>query len=316
MQAPRLVEECTMPTVMTVTGPIPAERLGLTLMHEHLFLDLTRDMWTNNNFLNDPDLTAVELQRFKDAGGMTLVDQTNRGLGQDPLAVKAMAERTGLNIILGCGWYREPYYEPYLYRWKTDQIAEQMVRDVTVGIDDTGVRAGIIGEIGAHATWISPAEERILRAAARAQKQTGVMLTLHATRAPLGLDQLDILREEGVDPRRVVVGHAHSYPYHAYHVEIARRGAFLTFDRMGVTNEYERGRTIRQIRELLDAGYIQHLMLSQDVCYRSDLVAYGGVGYGFVPGELQGLLQQAGVSDEQLHQLLVENPRRALTGAE
>ena len=156
----------------------------------------------------------------------------------------------------------------------------------------------------------------MLRAAARAQRRTGVTLTLHSTRAPLGLDQLDILREEGVDPRRVVVGHAHSYPDHAYHAEVARRGAFLTFDRMGVTNEYERQRTIRLICELVEAGYIKHLMLSQDVCYKSDLVAYGGVGYGFVPGELTGMLRQAGLSDEQLHQILVANPRRALTGAD
>jgi phosphotriesterase-related protein len=225
-----------------------------------------------------------------------------------------MAERSGLNVVLGCGWYREPYYEPYLYRWKTDQIAEQMGRDIAEGIDDTGVRAGIIGEIGAHFTWISPVEERVLRAAARAQKKTGVTLTLHSTRAPLGLDQLDILREEGVDPRRVVVGHAHSYPYHEYHVEVARRGAFLTFDRMGITNEYERQRNIRLICEMLDDGLVRHVMLSQDVCYKSDLLAYGGTGYGFVPGEFAVLLRQAGVTDEQLHQMLVDNPRRALTG--
>lgn len=303
-----------MATVMTVTGPISADQLGLTLMHEHLFLDLTKDTWNNNNFLSDPDLTLQELQRYKDAGGVTLVDQTNRGLGQDPLAVKDVAERSGLNIILGSGWYREPYYEAYLYRWKTDQIAEQITRDVTEGIDDTGVRAGIIGEIGAHFTWISPVEERMLRAAARAQKKTGVTLTLHATRAPLGLDQLDILQEEGVDPRRVVVGHAHSYPHHAYHVEVARRGAFLTFDRMGITNEYERQRNVRLIHELLDAGFVKHVMLSQDVCYKSDLVAYGGLGYAFVPRGFADILREAGVTDEQLQQMLVDNPRRALTG--
>ncbi len=303
-----------MATVMTVTGPIEGQDLGLTLMHEHLFLDLTKDTWNNNNFLSDPDLTLQELQRYKDAGGITLVDQTNRGLGQDPLAVRDMAERSGLNIILGSGWYREPYYEPYLYRWKTDRIAEQIVRDVTEGIDDTGVRSGIIGEIGAHFTWISPVEERMLRAAGRAQKQTGVTLTLHATRAPLGLDQLDILQEEGVDPRRVVVGHAQSYPHHEYHVAVARRGAFLTFDRMGITNEYERQRNVRLIVALIDAGFVKHVMLSQDVCYKSDLIAYGGLGYGFVPTGFSDVLRAAGVTDEQVHQMLVENPRRALTG--
>ena len=305
-----------MATVMTVTGPISADQLGYTLMHEHLFLDLTKDTWTNNNFLSDPDLTSIELERYKQAGGVTLVDQTNRGLGQDPRAVRQMAERTGLNIILGCGWYREPYYDPYLYRWKTDQVAEQMIRDVTEGIDDTGVRAGIIGEIGAHFQWISPVEERVLRAAGRAQRRTGVTVTLHATRAPLGLDQLDILREEGVDPRRVVVGHAHSYPDHSYHAEIARRGGFLTFDRMGNTNEWERQRNVRLIRELLEAGHGKHVMLSQDVCYKSDLLAYGGLGYAFVPTGFSDILREAGVTDEQLHQMMVENPRRALTGEE
>src|SRR5690242_4429787 len=103
-------EDGTMATAMTVRGAIPAEELGLTLMHEHLFLDLTRDTWTNNNFLSDPDLTLQELQRFKDAGGVTIVDQTNRGLGQDPRVVRDMAERAGLNIILRSGWYRDPYY--------------------------------------------------------------------------------------------------------------------------------------------------------------------------------------------------------------
>jgi predicted metal-dependent phosphotriesterase family hydrolase len=303
-----------MATVMTVTGPISPDKLGITLMHEHLFCDLTKDTWDNNKFLTDPDLTLQELQRYKDVGGISLVDQTTRGLGQDPLAVKDMAERSGLNIILGAGWYREPYYEPYLYRWKTNQIADQIARDVTEGIDDTGVRAGIIGEIGAHFQWISPVEERVLRAAGRAQKRTGVLLTLHATRAPLGLDQLDILKEEGVDPKRVVVGHAMSYPYHEYHAEVARRGAFMTFDRMGITNGYERARNVRLIREILDAGFVKHLMLSQDVCYKSDLVAYGGMGYGFVPGGFSEILRKAGVTDEQLHQMIVENPRRALAG--
>lgn len=305
-----------METVMTVTGPVPAAKLGYTLMHEHLFLDMSPDYWDNNRFLRDPELTLQELERYKQAGGVSLVDQTNRGLGRDPLAVKEMAERTGLNIVLGSGWYREPYYEPYLHRWKTDQIAEQMIRDLTEGIDDTGVRAGIIGEIGAHNTFVSAVEERVLRAAARAQKKTGVLLTLHATRSPVGLDQLDILTEEGVDLRRVVVGHAQSYPHHGYHAEIVRRGASLTFDRMGVTIEFERQRNIRLIRQLLDAGHGDRVMLSQDVCLRSDLVAYGGLGYDFVPTGFSSAMREAGVSDEQIHQMMVENPRRALSGEE
>src|SRR4030088_2823368 len=286
-------------SVMTVSGPIAADRLGFTLIHEHLLLDLMRDAWIGNNILNDPELALIELQRYKQAGGVTLVDQTNPGLAPDPLAVKDLAERSGVQIILGCGWYRETYYEPYLYRWKTDQIADQMVTDINDGIDGTGVRAGIIGEIGAHATWISPAEERVLRAAGRAHRRTGLTITLHAIRAPLGLDQLDILREEGVDPRRVVVGHAHSFPEFEYHAAIARRGAFISFDRMGLANSYDLEKNLRLIRAVLDAGLIRNLVLSHDVCYRSDLATYGGSGYTYLSSHLPPLLREIGVGDEQ-----------------
>lgn len=304
------------PTVMTVRGPVPAVQLGFTLIHEHLLLDLMRDAWIGNHILNDPELATLELQRYKDAGGVTLVDQTNRGLAQDPVAVKGIAGRTGVHVILGCGWYRETYYEPYLNRWKTDQVADQMVADITEGIDGTGVRAGIIGEIGAHATWISPAEERVLRAAGRAHKRTGLTVALHATRGPHGLDQLDILREEGVDPHRVVVGHAQSYPVFEYHAEIARRGAFISFDRMGATNEYDLKNNLRLIRDVLEAGLIRNLVLSHDVCYRSDLATYGGSGYAFLSTELHHYFDEAGLSDADFQQIMVDNPRRALTGAD
>jgi phosphotriesterase-related protein len=301
-------------TVTTVRGPIAADRLGFTLIHEHLLLDLMRDALVPNNILNDPDLALLELQRYKDAGGVTLVDQTNRGLAQDPLAIRELAERSGVQVILGCGWYREPFYDPYLHRWKTDQIADQMVADITEGINGTGVRPGIIGEIGAHAAWISPVEERVLRAAARAHRRTGLTITVHAVRAPVGLDQLDILREEGVDPRRVVVGHAHSFPKFEYHAEIARRGAFISFDRMGLSNPYDLQKNLRLIRAALDAGLIGNLVLSHDVCYRSDLATYGGSGYTYLSSHLPPLLREIGVGDEQFKQIMIDNPRRALTG--
>ncbi len=303
-------------TVMTVCGPVPADQLGFTLIHEHLLLDLMRDAWIGNHILNDPDLAALELQQYRDAGGVTLVDQTNRGLAQDPLAVKSIAERTGVQVILGCGWYRETYYEAYLNRWKTDQVADQMVADITEGIDGTGVRAGIIGEIGAHATWVSPAEERVLRAAGRAHKRTGLTITLHATRGPHGLDMLDILRDEGVDPRRVVVGHAQSYPEFEYHAEIARRGAFISFDRMGATNDYDLQKNLRLVRAVVEAGLSRNMVLSHDVCYRSDLATYGGSGYAFISNQLSKYLDQMGLTAADLQEIMIDNPRRALTGAD
>ena len=249
-----------MGTVMTVTGPISSDKLGVTLMHEHVYLDLTRDSLGSNTLLNDAELAYQELSLYKQAGGVTIVDQTTGGLrGHDhdllpvkhALAIKEMSIRTGLNIVLGSGWYREPYYDKKLYRMKTDEIAEDLVRDVTEGIDGTDVRAGLLGEIGAHFTWISPVEERVLRAVARAQKKTNLSVATHALYWSHGLDQLDILVEEGVDPRRVIIGHAHSHPYHEYHAEITRRGAFVSFDRMGLTSEYDHKNHLQLIDQYL-----------------------------------------------------------------
>ncbi len=300
--------------VMTVTGPVSPEDLGFTLMHEHVFLSILADYLDTDRVLDDPDSARTELQLFKDAGGGTVVDQTNRGLEQNPAGVREMARNTGLNIVLGCGWYREPFYEPRLHRETTDQVADEMIRDITDGIDGTGVRAGIIGELGAHETWVSPVEERVLRAGARAHLQTGLTVTTHGLFAPVGLDQLDVLYEEGVDAKRVVVGHAHDYPAHEYHAEIARRGAFISFDGMGERNCYLLERDLGNIRKIVAAGYIDHLLLSHDVCLKSAYVTSGGGGYQFISTRLYPYLKEIGLTEQQFEQIMVDNPRRALTG--
>ena len=192
-----------MATVMTATGPVQSDQLGFTLTHEHLFGDFSTGPYQWTKTLYQTEVVYEELMRFKNAGGTTIVDMTNGGLREidpgvfptkQPVAVRDMAGRTGLNVVMGAGWYREPYYDPYVYRAKTDQIAEDIVRELTEGIDGTDIRAGIIGEIGAeHPTWILPQEERVLRAAARAQKRTGVTLATHTSKGPVGLYQLDLL---------------------------------------------------------------------------------------------------------------------------
>ena len=321
--------------VMTVTGPISGDELGFTLIHEHIFLDLLPDAWLAPNYMNDPVLAEMELAKYKDAGGVTLVDQTSGGLRENDHnllfdeelnhlkhadAIRDMAEKTGLNVILGCGWYREPYYERRLWRMRTNDIADEIIRDVTEGIDGTDVRAGFIGEIGAHFNWLSAIEERVLRAAARAQIETGVALGTHATRGPHGLDQLDVLEQEGVDLSRVVVAHSGSYPRHKYHAEIARRGAFISFDRMGTlktANEYERQRTLRLIKQIIDEGLIDNLLFSHDVCYNTDYTAYGGGGYEFLSTKgLPLLSEEIGLTPDQFNTIMIDNPRRLLTGAD
>lgn len=344
---------------MTVTGPVSTDELGFTLVHEHLFIDATRDTDEENNLLNDPELTFQELMRYKNAGGVTLVDQTNGGLRgtkdirtdsvsreylvhadsllrsydepwnvyhnkaliapdflpvKHPIAVRDMAERTGLNIILGSGWYRETYYWPYVHQTPTEQIAEDIERELTEGIDGTDVKAGIIGEIGCRRPWISAAEERMLRAAARAHKKTGATIATSCLRGPSGLDQLDILEEEGVDLRRVIVGYAHMYPNADYHAEMARRGAFISFEHQGSKKEHQQRKEMTLVREIVEKELTSHLLFSHDVCQRSMYSSYGGAGYDYIPTKLLGALEETGLTEEQFQQIMVDNPRRALTG--
>ena len=321
--------------VMTVTGSISSDDLGFTLIHEHIYLDLMRDTWDGRGYLNDIEMAEIEVQRYTDAGGTTLVDLTSGGLtenDQDLLfdselnhlkhadAVRSVAEKTGLNVILGCGWYRESYYEQRLWRMKTDEIAEEMVRDLTEGIDGTDVKAGIIGEIGAHFNWLSAIEERVLRAAGRAQMKTNTGLVTHATRGPQGIEQLDVLIQEGVDPRRVAIGHSGGFPIHRYHEEIAKRGAYITFDRMGNlanASEFDANRTLNLVKMVIDAGYIKNLLLSHDVCYRDDYAMNGGCGYDFLSTQGMAVLgEKIGLTEEQFHTIMFDNPRRLMTGEE
>jgi predicted metal-dependent phosphotriesterase family hydrolase len=188
-----------------------------------------------------------------------------------------------------------------------------MVRDLEVGIDGTDVRAGIIGEIGCL-DHISGIEERVFRAAARAHLHTGATITTHAAWYPTGGDQLDILCEEGVDPRRVIIGHCDFYPDPAYHEAIAARGAWVQFDRVGGRVPFEWDRRVRWILNLVERGYLDRLLLSHDVCLQSDLRAYGGTGYDFVLTGLASMLIEAGLTQAQIDRILVDNPRRALTG--
>ena len=307
--------------IMSVTGPISSDKLGFTSIHEHIFLDLTKDKWGTNSLLNDFQLAHEELMLYKKAGGQTIIDQTTGGLrGHDhelfpykhSLAIRKISQSTGINIILGTGWYREPYYDKHIYSNKTDQLAEELVNDVEKGIEGTDVKAGILGEIGTHFTWMSAAEERVFRAVARAHNKTGVPIATHALNCPVGLAQLDIFQEEKVDLRKVIIGHCQTWPDKDYHLALAKRGAFLAFDRMGVINEYDKNLTFDLIKSLIDYGYTNQILLGQDVCYRSDYVIYGGNGYEYLPSKCEKDITDFGINREDYYKMVIDNPRNAL----
>jgi phosphotriesterase-related protein len=308
---------------MTVSGPIPPERLGFTLPHEHTGIALwhIKDRWDYWELTPDELLIADELRDFRRRGGATLVDLTLRGVGRDPERLRRLGSSTGVHIVMGAGWYREAYFPPEarIDRRSVDDLADELVREFEQGVGGTGVRPGIIGEIGTDKPWLSAQEERAHRAAARAAKRTGMAITTHSVLSPVGLSQLAIFEEEGVDPARVVIGHADSYPNLEHWVAILERGANLELDFLGQRFDVEEAaepRLIELLVELLERGYADQLLLSQDVCHNRQLKVNGGFGYTYLQQHFLPRLRTAAVGEGEIARITVDNPRRILTIAE
>lgn len=299
---------------MTVTGPIAPDELGVVLPHEHVFIDLVRE-YRGSGLLNDEGLACDELRAFESAGGRTLVDLTTDEIGRDPAALRRVSEATGIFIVMGCGHYRDPYLDRNWFdRMAVDEIADEIVRDSTEGVRGTGVRAGVIGEIGADRHYISAAEERSFRAAARAHLRTGMTITTHAARWPVGLAQLALLAAEGVDPRRVIIGHADSVPVPGYQLELVRQGCYVSFDSVGTGSPHDTRRAIGYVLDVVRAGFGAQILLSHDVCLHDHLRAAGGCGYAYLLTEFLPMLTAAGLDEEQVRTFVTDNPIAALTG--
>ena len=306
--------------VQTVLGPIDPSTLAFTLPHEHTQIALwhIEGRWDYWQLTRDEPVMLAELARYRDAGGSGLVDLTLPGVGRDPAWLRGLAEASGLHLVMGCGWYRTAYYpaEARIDRRSVDDLADELVREITDGVGETGVRPGIIGEIGTDKPWVSPAEERVHRAAARAARRTGLAVTTHGVLSDVGLAQLLIFEEEGLDPGRVIIGHADSYPVLDHYLAIIERGANLEFDFLGMPWERERlgeARVVELVCELLGRGHADRLFLSQDVCNDSQLTRFGGNGFTYLAETFLPRLRGAGVSDAEIETMTVTNPRRLLT---
>ncbi|MBV6522452.1 MAG: hypothetical protein MNPFHGCM_02600 [Gemmatimonadaceae bacterium] len=346
--------------VMTVSGPVAPDRLGHTLMHEHIFVDLTLpddqpERWAaagrqrpagataarlyhqpltldivssvmlgainrDNWLLTDESEQAREIAEFKRAGGGTIVDATSMGIDRRPEALQRVAQASGLNVVMGTGWYAAGWYPKDLDRRTVESLTDEIVRDLTVGVGGTGIRAGIIGELGTSANPGAGIENRILRASGRASRLTGAAITLHSTEAARQHARiLDILVAEGADPSRVILGHA---DYLAgdltYITPLLERGATIEFDLLGkpplVTRKWPIDSEVaKTIVALTKAGYADRIVLSQDVSAKMSLKSYGGTGYSFIEEQFLPYLKRQGITDAQIARIMVENPKRLLT---
>ena len=301
--------------IVTVAGPIAASEAGFTLSHEHLLCDLWALVRSYDAILDDECLAARELAHYRAAGGASLVDATSGGLGRNPLALRRISEASGVRIIMGSGWYRECVYPAIVFERDTNSLADLISADVEQGADGTDVRAGIIGEIGTERKHITPAQERVFRAAARASRRTGACIMTHTTHfGELALEQIALLREEGVPPDRIAISHLGDRYDAAPFLKIAREGVFLSVDNIGYRGDGYPADEVRarNVATLAAEGHLEQIVLGGDICLKSHLAAYGGKGYAHVPRVFLSMLRAHGMADEAIHQMTVVNPARML----
>jgi len=302
--------------VITVNGLIRPEQMGVTYTHEHLFLD-AMDHYPGYGYqlvIDDEDVMAKEIEEFTSRGGRTVCDVTLDEIGRDPGRLARFAERTGIQVVMGCGWYREFGYPPIVAEKSSRELADILVREIEVGVGDTGIRAGFIGEIGTGRHFIKPAEERVFRASALAQARTGVVISTHTTRwGTLAMEQIAMLAEFGADLSRVIIGHLGDRVGVHHLLPIAEKGVYLEVDNIGYLDYQPEWVRADNVAHLVQAGFTHQVLLSEDICMLNHLKYTGGKGYGYILEVFVPLLRERGVTDEQIHQMMVINPANAFS---
>lgn len=340
--------------IQTVLGLIEPGELGITLPHEHLVSDgscwfvepasatekamahhpVTLDLlwWVryhlfqnlDDMLLLDEEEAVREAMDFKREGGHSIVEMSNLGLGRDPGALARISRATGLNVIMGSGYYLAVSHPPDMDDRSEEQITDEIVEDVMAGTKTGGIRAGLIGEIGC--SWpLADNERKSLRAAARAQKLTGAHLNVHPGQHEEAARQIvAILEEAGADLSRTTIDHIdRAVREPKNRLELARSGCYLEYDLFGregyypmkhrmidLPNDHQR---INEIMELMGAGHLNQILISQDIWNKIQRRTYGGWGYGHLLRNTVPVMRAKGLSDHEIHTMMVENPKRAFT---
>ncbi len=336
-------------SVMTVLGPVSAADLGIVLPHEHLLCRVYRPAdqgaderfhervtlgnlgWVRQHWASNADnlrltserLAIQELQRFKDAGGGTLVDLTQDGIGRSPAALARISRATGVHIVMGCGAYVAPTNPAWIATATTGAIADRLVAEANGGVGPARIRPGIIGEIGC--SWpLEAVEGRVLVAAALAQARTGLAISVHPGRHRAAPPQIvERLAAAGADLSRVVIGHLdRTVQDLAGLVEIARSGPYVELDLFGLETSYypwpgvaeglSDARRLILVRGLIEAGLGDRILLSHDICTKHRLARYGGHGYDHLVSNVLPWMRDRGFDEAEIDLLFRTNPATML----
>jgi len=341
---------------LTVLGPVSGDDLGITLPHEHIIIESSSNFREpsdaterelahqpvtlkncgiiryfpranlDNLSMTDEETVINEILIFKAAGGNTIVEVTPRDLGRNPEALVRIAKATGINVVMGVGYYFRAARDPRMNKRSEEKITEEIVQEIMEGIGPNKVRAGIIGEIGISYP-ILPNQEKILRAAAKAQCLTGAPISIHlGLGEPSALEVIGILSDAGADISHTIMCHIDmSVRQASTRRELAKTGCYLEWDHLGREEYYHAHawttdlpddlRRVDEIMELISWGYLSQILISHDIGSKVTRSSYGGWGYEHMLRDFVPLMRRRGVSEDEIHAILVDNPKRVISFA-
>ena len=301
-----------MSAVRTVLGDVDPAVLGITHGHEHVLFNPVIDR--GRDFARvEHSLALEELESFRSVGGSALVDATVEELGRDPGALRHLSRQSGVHVVAACGHTAQEWWNGALdlNSMAEIELVEGFVSELTDGIGDTGVRAGVI-KIGTSFNEVTETESRVIAAAAAAQRATGAPIVSHTTAGTMGLEQVRLLERAGADLTKVCIGHLDRRLVLEEHLEIARTGVYLGYDQ--ISKEKYEADTVRAefLRRLVEAGFGDRVILASDLARRSDFPAWGGSpGLTHLITSFVPLLVAHGL-DTETDRFLIHNPRRFL----
>ena len=313
--------------VRTILEDLAPEELshGAVLFHEHMSLDIpfwdrlvgsdnpARDSFIGTPdvpyFMQDAEVMIEELQAAAREGVAALVDGGHADMGRDVSFLRTVSERSGMPIVVSGGYYTDPFHPPELADRTDDEIAASLAEAATAE------RWGAFGEIASSAE-MTPGERKVFHAIGKAHLLTNIPIFTHTANGLEAETQLDIFESLGVPPGSVAIGHMGGLddPEATVHRRLAGRGAFIGFDRLGGGQEAD-AHKVPMIRALIEAGYLENLLLASDFARASDIQRNGGPGYAKTVTRFLPLLRDAGVTDEQIRTMTVDNPLRLLAFA-
>lgn len=298
--------------ISTVGGMIDEKNLGRTYIHEHLFIDLSKVKNDEDARLDETDAIIEELHELKNSGISSIVEVTNRGMGRDMKVLTRIWKETGVNIVPSTGYYKEPFYPEEVYKMDPKEIGRIFVDEVQKGIEDTGVKAHVIGEIGSSKNVITDTELKVFKGAIYAHLETGHPIFTHTTLGTYALEQIKLFKEHSVDMSKVLVGHLDLKCDYDYHLKIADSGCYLGFDTIGKTKYESDEVRIDHIKNLIERGHMDQIVIAQDMTRKSHLRENGGIGYNYISEIFIPMAISQGMTKEQIDHILIENPKRLL----